>query len=268
MLLLRHLSRLLTFLAGKCHLHDPLQARNAHLVRRKRCYESRLPQHPFLASVPEEPKDYRATVEDAEDEEDVSSKKKKKPKKKKKKKKATNELPTVHEDSVPVISTPPKNPPLSTLAETPAKVPSNKLPASNVSLNSLAHVSTSSLPIEPTVAQSAHSYLQDLGAPKEKVKSRPDHASLFSDKRGFLSKLNSKDKTKKEDETDPTVNKKFTWFTNLGKKTAGYMHQLMRTNADEKAGSLKWDNFLKVTITICSPYSIIDVISGYARYGF
>lgn len=106
-----------------------------------------------------------------------------------------------------------------------------------------------------------------MDAPKEKVKSRPDHPSLFSDKRGFLSKLNSKDKTNKEKESEPSVNKKFTWFTNLGKKTTGYMHQLMRTNVDEKAGSLKWDNFLKVTLTTYSPCSMIDVVPGYARYG-
>lgn len=225
----------------------------------------------FLAPVPEEPKDYRPTVEDAEEEEEdvssIASKKKKKKPKKKKKKKVANELPTVHEDSVPSISTPPKNPP-STLAETPAKAPSNKLPASNASLHSLAHVSTSSLPIEPTVAQSTHSYLQELGAPKEKVKSRPDHPSLFSDKRGFLSKLSSKDKTKTESEGEPAMNKKFTWFTKLGKKTAGYMHQLLRTSTDEKVGSLKWDNFVKVSLPTCSPCPVINIISGHARYGF
>lgn len=160
----------------------------------------------------------------------------------------TNELPTVHEDSAPVISTPPKDTPSSTLPETPSKVPSIKSPASNALLNSHAHMSTSSLPIEPTVAQSTHSYLQDLGAPKEKVKSRPDHASLFSEKRGFLSKLSSKDKTKKEKEDDPTVSKRFSWFTKLGKRTAGYMHQLMHTHGEEKGGSLKWDNFVKVTL--------------------
>ncbi|KAF8444599.1 hypothetical protein L210DRAFT_978319 [Boletus edulis BED1] len=199
------------------------------------------------APAPEEPKDLRATVEDAEDEEDfpsVASKKKKKPKKKKKKT-VTNELPTVHEDSVPAISTPPKSRPSSTFPETPAKVPSNTLPPSNASLSSLGHMSTSSLPIEPTIAQSARSYIQELGAPKEKVKSRPNHASLFSDKRGFLSKLGSKDKTK-EDEDGPSVNKKFTWFNKLGKKTTEYMHQLIRTKADEKIGPLKWENFLKV----------------------
>lgn len=224
----------------------------------------------FLAPVPEESKDYRATVEDAEDEEDASSlasKKKKKKPKKKKKKKVTNELPTVDEGSVPTILTPPKTLPLSTLSETPAKKPSNTHPPSNASLNSLAHMSTSSLPIEPSVAQSAHSYLQELGVQKEKVKSRPNHASLFSEKRGFLSKLNSKDKTKQEDENDPPVNKKFTWFAKLGKKTAGYMHQLMGTNADEKVAPLKWDNFLKVSLTTSFLSPMIDVISGYARDG-
>jgi len=50
----------------------------------------------------------------------------------------------------------------------------------------------------------------------------------------------------KEDEDDPTINKKLSWFTKMGKKTAGYMQQLMHTNADEKVGTLKWDNFVKV----------------------
>lgn len=121
--------------------------------------------------------------------------------------------------------------------------------------------------MEPTVAQSTHSYLQELGSPKEKVKSRPNHASLFSDKRGFLSKLSSKDKTKKEDENDPTVNKKFTWFSKLGKKTNEYMHQLMRINADEKVGSLKWDNFVKVSLLKVFLSSMINAASAYARDG-
>ncbi|KAG9316615.1 hypothetical protein JVU11DRAFT_2669 [Chiua virens] len=197
------------------------------------------------ASTAEASKDHRATVEDAEDEEGVPSTSGKKKKKPKKKKKLTSELPPVQEDTVPSISTPPKNLPPSAHAETLAKVLPNK-PPPDASLNSIAHMSTSSLPIEPTVAQSAHSYLQELGSQKEKVKSRPNHASLFSDKRGFLLKGSSKDKTKKDDESDPTINKKFTWFTKLGKKTTEYMHQLMRTNADEKVGSLKWENFLKV----------------------
>lgn len=188
----------------------------------------------------------------------ASKKKKKKPKKKKKK--ATNELPTVHEDSMPVISTPPKSLPKSTLVETPAKAPSSPPSSSKPSLNPSAHMSTSSLPIEPTVAQSAHSYLQELGSPKEKVKSRPGHASLFPDKKGFFSKLGSKDKTKKEDEDDPSINKKFTWFSKLGKKTAGYMQQLIRTNANEKVGPLKWENFLKVSFTMSLASSMTDTI--------
>lgn len=154
------------------------------------------------------------------------------------------------------------------LADTPAKVPSNTLPASNASLNLAAHMSTSSLPIEPAVAQSAHSYLQELGAPKEKVKSRPNHASLFSDKKGFLSKLSSKDKTKNEDEDDSTLNKKLSWFTKMGKKTAGYMQQLMHTNADEKVGTLKWDNFVKVSFTTGFLSPMINVIQVMREMGF
>ena len=153
---------------------------------------------------------------------------------------------------MPIISTPPKKPPAATLAETPAKPPPSKLPVLNASSNSLAHMSTSSLPIQPAVAQSAHSYLQDLNAPKEKVKSRPDHASLFSDKRGFLSKLAPKDKTKKENENESITNKKKSWLSRLGKKSGGYMRQLLHINPAEKAGSLKWESFLRVNPTCCS----------------
>ncbi|KAF9227359.1 hypothetical protein BS17DRAFT_775364 [Gyrodon lividus] len=200
------------------------------------------------APAPQEPKDHRATVVDIEDEDEdaaPTASKKKKKKKPKKKRTGVGELTTVQEDSVtatPAISEIP-SPGLAT--ESPARSLSTRPSISNASLTSLAHMSTASLPLEPTTAQSGRSYLQKVAAPKEKVKSRPDHASLFSEKRGFLSKL-GRDKGKTKIENNPNINKKFTWFNKLGKKTANYMHQLLRTSADEKAGSLKWDNFVKV----------------------
>ncbi|KIJ67776.1 hypothetical protein HYDPIDRAFT_107270 [Hydnomerulius pinastri MD-312] len=220
---------------------------------------------PFVAKTPsapalvsQEPQSHRATVEDAEDEDDdaaSTASKKKKKKKPKKKKAGLGNLGTVQEDSVPPTPATPTKPSsgFSPSPESPTKSPSSSKPSvANASLGSLALASTASLPIEPTTGKSGRSYLQELGSTKGKVKSRPDHASLFSEKRGFLSKLSGKDKDKekdkpkKEKEHDPNVNKKFTWFNKLGKKTTGYMHQLLRTSADEKAGALKWENFVKL----------------------
>ncbi|KIK92133.1 hypothetical protein PAXRUDRAFT_830231 [Paxillus rubicundulus Ve08.2h10] len=199
--------------------------------------------------APQEPKDRRATVEDVEDAGDDAasavSKKKKKKKKPKKKRTGTGELTTVQEDSVPATPATPTKALPGLAAQSPSRSPTTKPSITNASLTSLAHMSAASLPIEPTTAQSGRSYLQELGAPKEKVKSRPDHASLFSEKRGFLSKLSGRG-TAKTKEDKPNINKKFTWFSKLGKKTTSYMQQLLRTGADEKAGSLKWENFVKV----------------------
>jgi hypothetical protein len=108
------------------------------------------------------------------------------------------------------------------------------------------------MPIEPTTAQSAHSYLRTLDERekvKEKIKSRPDHASLFShpekEKKGFFSKLSIGLKGK--DDAAPK-NAKHTWFSKLSKKTTGYMHQLLATVEDTTQGiaPMKWENFLKV----------------------
>jgi hypothetical protein len=209
--------------------------------------------HASLAPAPQEPKDHRATVEDVEDADDDAAStvsKKKKKKKPKKRRAGVGELTTVQEDSVPATPATPTKSSAGLAADSPARSPSTKPSIPNTSLTSLAHTSTASLPIEPTTAQSGRSYLQELGAPKEKVKSRPDHASLFSEKRGFLSKLSGRDKDKTKKEDNPNINKKFTWFSKLGKKTTSYMQQLLRTSADEKAGSLKWENFVKVSFAL------------------
>ncbi|KAL4073915.1 hypothetical protein J3A83DRAFT_4074994, partial [Scleroderma citrinum] len=81
-----------------------------------------------------------------------------------------------------------------------------------------------------TTAKSGHSYLQELGLQKEKIKSRPDHASIFSDKQGLFFKLSGKDKNK---EPDTNVNKQPSLFSRLGKKTTGYMKRLLHVG-DEK----------------------------------
>ena len=108
-------------------------------------------------------------------------------------------------------------------------------------------MSAVSLPLtEQTTAHSGHSYLQEV-ALKEKIKSRPDHANLFS--RGFLTSKGGKDKAKDKDESKEDTSKAHTWFSRLGKKTTGYMHQLLRVGDDERRGAMKWENFLKVLLT-------------------
>ncbi|KAG0698134.1 hypothetical protein DFH29DRAFT_991187 [Suillus ampliporus] len=191
-----------------------------------------------------QPKDTRTTIEEVDDEDDAdadttSASKKKKKKKPKKKKTGYQDmdLPVLPEDgpASPVIS-PARfsSPPAS-----PAKAsPTKRASSSATTLN----MSSASLPLtEQTTAHSGHSYLQELSQ-KEKIKSRPDHANIFN--RGFLTR--GKDKAKDTEDDKDTTNKKHTWFSKLGKKTTGYMHQLLRAGDDEKRGSMKWENFLKV----------------------
>ena len=113
--------------------------------------------------------------------------------------------------------------------------------------------STTSLGIgETTTAQSSHSYLQTLNIKTEKkIKTRPDHASLFSndgdEKRGLFSKISSKVASK--DKESEMKEAKQSWFSKLSKKTTGYMHQLLKTGEDAGAdgkGTMKWEQFLKV----------------------
>lgn len=102
---------------------------------------------------------------------------------------------------------------------------------------------------EAVTAQSARSYLQNLGlSDKKKVKSRPDHASLFSqqdtEKKGFFSGLSL---TKGKDKESSMKEARQSWFSKLSKKTETLMHQLMDTSENEKHGApMKWESFLKV----------------------
>jgi hypothetical protein len=192
-----------------------------------------------------QPKDTRTTVEEVDDEDDAdadtASASKKKKKKKPKKKKTDTDLPVLPEDAPasPVIS--------GARVASPPSSPTKANPARRASLNSSAttllnNMSATSLPLtEQTTAHSGHSFLQEISQ-KEKIKSRPDHASMFN--RGFLSK--GKDKAKDKEENKDTVNNKHTWFSKLGKKTTGYMHQLLRAGDDERRGAMKWESFLKV----------------------
>ncbi|KAH7924249.1 hypothetical protein BV22DRAFT_1035310 [Leucogyrophana mollusca] len=224
-------------------------------VPRKKRVAAALASKPVATPAPaasQDPVSQRTTVEDVEDEDDTPSTAGKKKKKKKTKKKKTGlgdiDLESVRDE--PGITSP-MTPAKGGFASPPVSPASAKRPTSTIngsSTTTLPNMSTATLPLDKTIAQSGHSYLQELGGPKEKIKSRPDHASLFSANRGFLSKLSGKEKAKEPKEKDKNMNKKHGWFSNLGKKTGKYMHQLLRTSEDDTQGlsSMKWENFLKL----------------------
>jgi hypothetical protein len=220
-----------------------------------------------------------------EDEDDVTPKSPKKKKKKPKKKKKTT--PTTEEPLVSPVDSPasprPISPP-SVSASPPApqasRVPaaqSSKKPAPNVPKSPTAparapsfNASAVSLaaPIEQTTAQSSRSYLQseNIATQKTKVKSRPDHASLFpiaEKTKGFFSKFSGgKGESKPTDGGEEKKGSKHSWFSKLGKKTKGYMHQLLNTSEDDTKGQkpMKWTDFLKVG-RICMTTNLVANIS-------
>ncbi|ESK96615.1 hypothetical protein Moror_6835 [Moniliophthora roreri MCA 2997] len=202
---------------------------------------------------------------DEEDEEgETKSKKKKKKKPKKKKKKAggeakdeKDEKDESEDEETPAPApapAPAASPPTS---PTPAKGKGAKTPTSptaakprpSTTTQTSASASTFSLPISQTTAESARSYIksENLDAPKNKVKSRPDHASLFSNikPKGVLARLGV---GKEQEETPHEKKEKRNFFASLRRKTRGYMHQILHTAEDETKGSagMKWDTFVKV----------------------
>jgi len=130
------------------------------------------------------------------------------------------------------------------------KKPAGASSPSAPSANFGASASTLHIPIAQTKAESTHSYLKTLEeTKKDKVKSRPDHASIFSQdtekKSGLFAKI-TKGLTGK-DETGQK-NPKYTWFSRLSKKATDSMHQLLRTSeeAGKQPSPMKWDTFVKL----------------------
>lgn len=191
-------------------------------------------------------KSQKATAEDAEDEDLAAAKKKKKKKSKKKKTATSGAFPFVSAESTKPMSVQTSTAPAALTS--PTKAPF-VVPSTSPTLPGF--MSTTSLvpSAETVMAQSAHSYLQSLSiSDKKKVKSRPDHASLFSqpdtEKKGFFSSLSLK---KGKDKETAMKEARKSWFSKLSKKTKTLMHQLMGTSEDEKRGApLKWESFLKV----------------------
>lgn len=225
-------------------------------------------------------------MEDEDDFESKDKKKKKKKQKKKKKKPTTEEAAAVetlnvgqlslnntHAPATPATPASPAPAPSTTTTtngtpatptsptqskpKSAAKTAPVKQPVFNASTTTLPGMSTTSLPLGRTeTAQSAHKYLKAEGllAGKEKVKSRADHANLTpipeKKKKGYWSRFSRKDRTE-EDEPEQKGNK-FSFFSNLSKKTSTYMHQLLNTSEDEKKGlaPMKWEHFLKVWVAM------------------
>ena len=183
-----------------------------------------------------------------EDEDAIAVRKKKK-KKSKKKKTETSGVPSSAQSTKPMSVQSPTAP--VTLVS-PAKAPSV---VSSTSSTLPAYVSTASLvpSAETVTAQSAHSYLQSRSiSEKKKVKSRPDHASLFSqpdtEKKGFFSGFSLKKDKDKETEMKEA---RQSWFSKLSKQTGTLMHQLMSTAENEKRGApMRWESFLKVDVLV------------------
>lgn len=194
------------------------------------------------------PKSQRATVEEVEDEDNIKTpSQKKKKKKSKKKKSASAEATPASPPSVQSVDSTASH--KTSIPLTPPSPSSQPYAAPKTSYNA----SMASLTLkETTTAQSSHSYLQkeNLMKSDKKIKSRPDHASLFSnaeEKRGLFS---SKFSSASKGEVKPKESDKSNWFSKLGKKTTGLMHQLLRPGDEQKRARapMKWEHFLKVSI--------------------
>ncbi|KAL5528321.1 hypothetical protein ACEPAF_7457 [Sanghuangporus sanghuang] len=220
----------------------------------------------------------KTIVEHADDESDVSKaaaeKKKKKHKKKKKRKKSTgtDEKPLASEPPTSPTSEPPRSPsptPQPQQAAPPQtpqteKKPDKKSPSvktqttarSNLS-GSASFASTTTLPLpQEQKAPSVRSYLKEIPGTKTKVKTRrepPTEANaettpvkkdrkggLFGRFKGRDSDESKGDKKKKKKESDLSI------FARLRKKTAGHLRKLLGVSAEDRKGSLKWEQFLQV----------------------
>ncbi|KAF8635250.1 hypothetical protein AX17_004022 [Amanita inopinata Kibby_2008] len=148
-----------------------------------------------------------------------------------------------------------QSPSLAKASVASAKAASTSVPAAQRSTASLL------LPTVPTVAQSARSYIrsEQLDVPRNKIKSRGDHASIFSkdcedEKKSMFSRLRLKrSKDKSEEEQKEQKKAKQSWYSKLGKRATRCMHQLLRTSRDEKQGTapMKWDHFVSVWSDHC-----------------
>jgi len=122
--------------------------------------------------------------------------------------------------------------------------------------------SLSTVSLEQTRAQSAHSYLQseNLTEQKVKVKTRVEPSSLRpieeqgSSKGGFFSRFSRKKEAAPQSSEEETTTKEKrnlgAWFKKMNRKSAGFLAQILNADKSAKKGGppMKWDHFVKVMI--------------------
>jgi len=155
---------------------------------------------------------------------------------------------------------PPPPTPEAKKKKTEKRQPVAHLPslASSSTITSFASMSTVSL--EQTRAQSAHSYLQseNLAEQKVKVKTRAEPSSLppveeQGSKGGFFSRFSRKKEAAPQAPEETTTKEKRNlgaWFKKMNRKSAGFLAQILGADKSTKKGGppMKWDHFARVMI--------------------
>lgn len=127
-----------------------------------------------------------------------------------------------------------------------AKSAPNKAPSITSTLTgTTAYESTTTIHHLPTEqkAPSAHSYRQQLGEAKVKIKTRPDQPIDEVERVGLFDRLRGKAPPKEDTKTQKNS---AVAFTNLKKKTGNFARRLFGVSAQDKKGALKWEQFLQV----------------------
>lgn len=148
---------------------------------------------------------------------------------------------------LPINETTSPTPPASPKGKKASAKPTpNRTPSITSTLTgTTAYESTTTihhLPVEQK-ASSAHSYRQQLGEAKVKVKTRPDQPIEEEERVGLFGRLRGKAPPK--DDAKPQKNNAVV-FGNLKKKTGNFARRLFGVSAQDKKGALKWEQFLQV----------------------
>jgi hypothetical protein len=115
----------------------------------------------------------------------------------------------------------------------------------------------STISLEQTRAQSAHSYLQseNLTDQRVKVKTRAEQSGLplveeHVTKGGFFSRFSRKKEAAPHASEEETREKRNlgAWFKKMNRKSAGFLAQILGADKSAKKGGppMKWDHFAKV----------------------
>jgi hypothetical protein len=116
----------------------------------------------------------------------------------------------------------------------------------------------STVSLEQTRAQSAHSYLQseNLTEQKVKIKTRAEPLSLppveeHETEKGFFSRFGRKKEDASRAPEEETKEKRNlgAWFKNMNRKSTGFLAQILGADKSAKKGGppMKWDYFVKVS---------------------